>query len=220
VRTRGRDDWILLAWANEGVLPPGQHVEPADHLSGRDRNQDLELWKHHASTGGDDKSRMVTLASWLLGFAAAILAYLTTQFFFSEIVRPDEWLQSVVVATVGAVISLAGAYIAVLYGGYANRNWRAADVIAWRHGWLDLLPEVDRASGESNKPSRVSRLLSTGWWHLRRRHPLISLDDYAWHLARPARPDRLAPVFEAFCIFSLLAFSAHVLVGLYSLGQL
>ncbi len=45
-------------------------------LPGRNPDQDLELWKHHASFGGEDKNRMVTIASRLLGGSAAILLYI------------------------------------------------------------------------------------------------------------------------------------------------
>jgi hypothetical protein len=75
----------------------------------------LELWKHHASTGGDkskddkskddkskdDKSKMATVASWLLGLDAAILAYLVTHVLFTESVSQDERRQSVVVGALG-----------------------------------------------------------------------------------------------------------------------
>jgi hypothetical protein len=33
----------------------------------------LELRKHHAAFGGEDKNRMVTIASFILGFSAAVL---------------------------------------------------------------------------------------------------------------------------------------------------
>jgi hypothetical protein len=75
-----RNAWLLLAWANEIVATSGHSPEPADHLSGRESEKDLELWKYYAGTGGEDKSRMVTVASWLLGFSAALLAYVATRY--------------------------------------------------------------------------------------------------------------------------------------------
>ncbi len=220
VRSHDREQWMLLAWANERILHSSPHPSPADHFSGRNRDQDLELWKHHASTGGDDKSKMVTVASWLLGFAAAILAYLVTQVVFAENIGTNQWWQAVVIGTVGAAISLAGGYVVVLYGGYANRNWRAADVIAWRHGWLDLLPEESRTSRESNRSHRLRSQLATVWRHLRSRDPRGSLNEIGHRLARPPKRASLAPVFEVFCTFSLIAFSAHALVVLGSLGAI
>ncbi|HWB41310.1 MAG TPA: hypothetical protein VG500_08635 [Gemmatimonadales bacterium] len=46
-----------------------------EETSARTEEQDLELWKHFAGFGGEDKNRMVTIASWLLGFSAALLAF-------------------------------------------------------------------------------------------------------------------------------------------------
>ena len=41
-------------------------------------NQSLELWKHYAGFGGEDKNRMVTLASWLLAGSAGTAWYIVT----------------------------------------------------------------------------------------------------------------------------------------------
>ena len=45
---------------------------PTETFYGRKPDQDLELWKHHASFGGEDKNRMVTVSTWLLGGSAAV----------------------------------------------------------------------------------------------------------------------------------------------------
>ena len=52
---------------------------PEKTFYGRESEQDLELWKHHASFGGEDKNRMVIVSTWLLGGSAAILWYIWTK---------------------------------------------------------------------------------------------------------------------------------------------
>ena len=217
--TGDRNGWMLLAWANEVVSTSGHSPKPADHLSGREPDSDLELWKYYAGTGGEDKSKMVTVASWLLGFSAALLAYTATRFIIvSETVASPTWWAPVVVCAIGVGTSFAAAYVALLYGGYANRNWREADVIAWRRGWIDLLPttNVPRASNattcgkhlDAGEPRRLAAM-----WHW--------LNVRAWRRARPQSPDRyLAPVFEVFFVFALLALLGHVGVVVWSVIKL
>src|SRR5215213_6986884 len=106
----------------------------------RDPSQDLELWKHHSNIGGEDKNRMVTICCWLLGFSAAILWYVAVKLIAPHEAGPNASVRALVVSILGIIVSICSAYIALLYGGYSNRNWQKADDIAECRGWRDLLP--------------------------------------------------------------------------------
>ena len=111
---------------------------------GRSAGEDLEIWKHYASYGGEDKNRMVTIATSLLGGSAVILWYiLTKQVNFNDgnLVLREAGI-SLGVAILGAGVSFLAGYVSLLYGGYSNRNWEKANQIAFNRGWYDLLPKT------------------------------------------------------------------------------
>jgi hypothetical protein len=91
----------------------------------------LELRKHHAAFGGEDKNRMVTIASFILGFSAAVLGVVALL-----PVEEGSWLafKGPRRAIVFSVLGIA-AYTVLLYAGYSNQNWRKADRIAKGHFW-------------------------------------------------------------------------------------
>ena len=166
----------------------------------RTTQEDLELWKHHASFGGADKNRMVTISTWLLGGSAAILWNIWTEqidwekqidFYKLEFENP---VRALGVALLGIGVSFFAGYISLLYGGYSNRNWEKADEIARHRGWYDL-----RASNNKN----VTR---NG-----------ILNPIAAKLARPCDPkETLAPVFQQFFFASMLLFFVHFVFAFYS----
>ena len=86
--------------------------------------EDLELWKHYASLGGEDKNRMVTIATSLLGGSAAILWYiLTNQICSSKScdLWPLKLKEPVIVfgvAILGMGVSILAAYVSLLFGSY------------------------------------------------------------------------------------------------------
>ena len=169
-----------------------------ERLYGREDDHDVELWKHHASFGGEDKNRMVAIASWFLGFSAAILWYVAVQ-----LIAPDEWelrhpLRSALVSVLGIGISLAAGYISILYGGYSNRNWKKADDIAELREWKDLCP--------SGADPVVPRGMFNRW---------------AWRWAKPCEPEKaLAPVFKVFLALAVFSCVAHVTILGWSLASL
>jgi hypothetical protein len=219
VRDSEENGWMLMAWANESLALSERWLTPvADHLYGRRREHDLELWKHHASFGGEDKSRMVSVASWLLGLSAVILWYVATQLISSDPFKLHEPARAVMVSAIGVGVSLAAGYVALLYGGYANRNWKEADDIARRRGWDDLwLPENRSEISRTN--ANGTGFASSGRKHFasgRRK-----LNAWAWKCSTSTEPaDYLAPVFEAFLLFALVALAAHLAIVAWSLGGL
>jgi hypothetical protein len=128
-----------------------------EYQLGRERSpdQDLELWKHYASFGGQDKNTMVTIASWLLAGSVAMLAFIWNELISTKALDINSILtiayptRALGIAGLGAGVSTLAAYISLLYGGYANRNWEKADRIAANRGWKDLLPSHDAPSGYS-----------------------------------------------------------------------
>lgn len=85
--------------------------------------QPLDLWKHFAGTGASDKNTMVGVASLLLTTSAGIIGYITTQLFESTSFAFIQPWKAFSLAALGAVISFVAGCVALLYGGYANRNW-------------------------------------------------------------------------------------------------
>lgn len=165
-------------------------------LHGRSPDQDLELWKHHANFGGEDKNRMVTIATWLLGGSAAILMYVLDKQIDPSQLTLIKPLVTFFVATLGIVISGVAGYVSLLYGGYANRNWGKADQIAASRKWKDLLPTDEDPSGHG-------------------------LNTMAMRLAKPCKPqEELAPVFKWFFAFAVSALALHLAVFIWSLATI
>lgn len=145
-------------------------------------DQYLELWKHFASAGGADKTAMVTVASLLLGFSATIIGYIVTQLTKPDSIYPSEPTKVILLSCLGIFISVLAAYVAFLYGAYANWNWANADNIAEKNGWEFLLPT-----------SNVGR------------------DIFAACLARPKdTKDGFAPVFWVFVGLAGASIAAHL----------
>jgi len=157
---------------------------------------DLEVWKHFAEMGGTDKNTMIATVSWLLAFAATGIGYIVTD---SQIIGPtspqvQQPGRMMTVSLLGIFVSVVAWYLAIVYGGYSNRNWAKADEIARRREWSDLLPE-----GSPDKMTPERRCKPDG------------LAAFAWRRARPCYPQtELAPVFK---IFSFLAFLSALTHG-------
>jgi hypothetical protein len=67
---------LLLARNNLKWELRGRTDELANARALRTAEQDLDLWKHHAAVGGEDKNRMVAITTLLLGFSGGLLGYL------------------------------------------------------------------------------------------------------------------------------------------------
>lgn len=161
----------------------------------RQPDLDLEVWKHFAGVGGTDKNTMITTVSWLLAFAATAIGYIVTNTQMIGITSPriQHPVRMMAVSLLGIFVSVVALYLAILYGGYSNRNWAKADEIARRRKWFDLLPEgsPDKMTPELGcKPDRLAT--------------------FAWQRARPCYPQtELAPVFKIFSFLALLSGLTH-----------
>jgi len=112
--------------------------------SGKDSNSNctyFERWKHFESVGGADKERMVTLATWLLAFATAILAFLAAKNFdygkFCFMREPE----ALVFSLAGIFICINALYLISAFGSYANLNWFIANSYAKKVDGLKNLIE-------------------------------------------------------------------------------
>jgi len=171
-------------------------AQDSDHHS-KDLSPDqaLEAWKHFASTGGVDKERMVTIATWLLAFSASIFGYVVTQLFDFASFTFNNASMAAFLASVGTFVSFVGGYVVLLYAAYANWNWRRADEIAAGQGWTALLPE----------PRTMQR------------SALLSVVE-PW--GKPHDPTkRLAPVFHLFLGLAAGSFVVHGTLLLLSLAR-
>lgn len=171
-------------------------IETSIAPTGRSIDQDLELWKHHASFGGEDKNRMVTISTFLLGAAGALFWFIFTQR-TSGILELNGPAQVLVAAILGVAASGLAAYMSLLYGGYSNLNWEKADEIANARGWKDLVPDKNR------------RIEGSG------------LNGFAKRRARPCEPkEKLAPVFVWFFLIAVAFLLAHVGIIAWSVSLL
>jgi hypothetical protein len=164
-------------------------------------DRDLEIWKHFAAMGGNDKNTMITTVSWLLAFSATAIGFLVTdpQMIASSAPRLPHPHRMMVVSLLGVLVSTLAGYLALLYGGYSNRNWAKADRIARRHGWVDLLPE----GPDQMIPERGDK---PGWFA-----------EFAWKRARPCLPQTyLAPVFKVFSALAIVAGIVHASLFVWS----
>jgi hypothetical protein len=203
----------------------------ADQYYCREQQEDLELWQHHATSGGEDKSRMVTVGTWLLGASAAILWYFATNLQTQTKSRPQLQLQSplrmATIAFLGVGISVAAGIVVLVYGGYANRNWKEADDIACRRGWLDLLPTADDTPQKHEHADLEKRHGDAQEAASRSTQPAAfkglryRLNGWAWRLAKPKNPENImAPVFHIFFFFALMLLLAHLGILAWSLFSL
>jgi hypothetical protein len=132
---------------------------------------------------------MVVVASWLLGFSAAMAWY-----FVAQGDNRPQGASAVLISVLGIGVSVTAGYVVVLYGGYANHNWQQADEIARGRGWIDLLPSHEG----STKPTGKLNALALRW-------------------AAPREPTaHQAPIFVVFLTLSAALFIAHTLVLCWS----
>ncbi len=160
-----------------------------------EEDQALELWKYFDGVGGADKNTMVTVVSLLLGFSATIIGYIVTQLVSFDPLVLAQPLKAIWLALLGFIISLLAAYMALLYGGYANRNWAKAAEIARSRDWRDLLPDSSMSEKGERANGQPGRLAS-----------------FAERRARHHEPrTELAPVFSIFALLAVLAALLHLI---------
>ena len=180
------------------------NASATDAISGQEQarltpEQALEIWKHYANTGGADKDRMITIATWLLALSATAIGYAATNFVEFN---PEFWVKdpekAATLAVLGLFVSFTGTIVVLVFAGYANWNWDKADEFAEKYGLQELLPANRRAVDA--KPKGFNRIVL----------------NIANLLATPRDPrTELAPVFWIFLALAAASFLVHlVLLGL------
>jgi hypothetical protein len=85
-----------------------------------DRNSDyLTLWTHYEGCGSDDKNRMISTASVLIGFAGALLG---------ASISSKQWV-AVGLAILSLVVALMSWVLIQVFKIFADRNFKIADKI-------------------------------------------------------------------------------------------
>jgi len=77
---------------------------------------------------------MIQIVTWLLAFSAGIIGFYAT----GKITKAQQAL-----LWIGVLVSVIAAFTALLYGGYAARNWAIAVEIAKKNDRVEQLPGYD-----------------------------------------------------------------------------
>lgn len=172
----------------KAAIAPDQKMDPAADSAAAWEKQGVssfEVWKYYGGVGGADKDTMIKISTWLLGFSTVIIGL------FGSGKLPLR-TPAILAVTLGAVLSILAAFVALLYGGYAAWNWAIADRIAEDRKWEVQKPEYDP----------IRELHWTAGLSLRLAKPTVT---------------GVAPVFWVFFSTSLVFFGAHVAL-LYQLA--
>ena len=85
-----------------------------------DQNSDyLTLWTHYEGRGSEDKNRMISTATVLIGFAGALLG---------ASVSSKQWV-AVILAILSLAVALMSWVLIQVFKIYADRNFKIADTV-------------------------------------------------------------------------------------------
>jgi hypothetical protein len=176
-------------------------------LEPRHPEQAIQIWSYYANAGGNDKDRMVVIATWLLTLSAGIVLYFANQGLPGT---AADAIGSAVFALLGAIVAVAAGCLIVLYGGYANSHWLKADAVAEHYGWNDLLPEEESATASIIARKLEAAESGRGW-----------LANRSIRYARSCKPaESLAPVFVWFFWFAFASLAVHLSLLSISIARL
>ena len=125
-----------------------------------DQNSDyLTLWTHYEGCGSDDKNRMISTASVLIGFAGALLG--------ASISSTQPWVGRLL-AMLSIIVALMSWVLTEVFKIYAGRNFRIADTIRPKlnddlKAILDIQPAQPKLIfGFANKLAEPPHISATG----------------------------------------------------------
>jgi hypothetical protein len=172
-----------------------------------DRSSDyLTLWTHYEGCGSDDKNRMISTASLLIGFAGVLLGASIS----SVVASPRQLGTAAVLAILSALTALVSAILIGVFKIYAARNFNAADMI--RHKLNeDLKAILDRI-----RPVPEMEDLA----RMRPADPKVTIiDPRTWleWLARTPPGSATGPIFAFFSKISLFVAAVSFFVAAVSL---
>ena len=149
---------------------------------------ELEAWRHYADVGRQDKATMLKVEIWLIGISTGII-----YFIFKDAVngyKMSQPLAALLMSLMGVGVSVAAAFIALLYGGYSKRNWDHADDLARYNHWYRLIPAGIHESAWPTPRAERGLLGRAMRWSSH-------------------KPEKLAPVFPFFFWISMLSGIIH-----------
>lgn len=171
-----------------------------------DRNSDyLTLWTHYEGCGSDDKNRMISTASLLIGFAGVLLGASIG----SVVANPRQLGTAAVLAILSALTALLSAILIGVFKIYAAQNFNAADMI--RHKLNEDLKEILH---RIRPVPEMEEILA----RMRLADPKVTIiEPRTWleWLARPSPGSATGHIFALFSTISLFvaAVSLIVLLG-------
>jgi hypothetical protein len=167
-----------------------------------DRNSDyLTLWTHYEGCGSDDKNRMISTASLLIGFAGVLLGASIS----SLVASPRQLGTAAVLAILSALTALMSAILIGVFNIYAARNFNAADMIRLKLNQDlkaildDIRPDIRPVNNMEEIRARMRRA-EQGWLN--------------W-LARTPPGSATGPIFAFFSTISLFVAAVSVIVLLW-----
>ena len=132
---------------------------PIDATEEKDK---IEIWRYFREKGDADKGRMVTIATWLLSLAIAILAYLAKNHYVFDplpfcVKKP---YSATIFAVFGIVISIYTLFIVIHLRRQTYKNWLRAELMFNKLQDTSILRQAMDRLVENLKPKKsLSRKL-------------------------------------------------------------
>jgi hypothetical protein len=115
------------------------------------RSEQLALWIHYQELAGDDKNKMIAIASWLFGIGVGLLVVSVGELFpGKEGTRP--WV-ALLLSLVSIALGLVAVYLVVAFARHAAGRYEAANKLA-----VENFPEIEIFR---NKEGRFAKFV--GW---------------------------------------------------------
>src|SRR5262245_1533532 len=125
-----------------------------------DPNSDyLTLWTHYEGCGSEDKNRMISTASLLIGFAGVLLGASIS----SVVASPRQLGTAAVLAILSALTALVSAILIEVFNIYAARNFKAADMIRLKLN-KDLKAEMEKIIARMRPADPKVRIIDPRTW--------------------------------------------------------
>jgi amino acid transporter len=106
----------------------------------------IDLWKYFESIGGGDKDRMITIVTWLLAFATALLAYIATKDIDLTRLKVKNPREAIAFAVLGLFICAISGYVIYALAEHADRNWERASIYRTKiPGLSELFPKASES---------------------------------------------------------------------------
>jgi len=111
----------------------------------------IEIWRYFREKGDADKGRNITIATWLLSLATAILAYLVKNHYVFEsipfcIIKP---VSAAIFSVFGIAVSIYTYFIVMHLRNQTYKNWVRAEYIYNQLG-CNQSPKIENGDNKEN----------------------------------------------------------------------